>query len=654
MRRTQLLTVVVVLGLIMGSAPGAALVPGSSGAGSDSSTVAQTDDVGGNQATTGQQLATVIEVTDDEVSSDVEEASIESALENANESERAAVLADRAESLRERANASVTAQRETTTAYEAGNISRTEYAQRLAVLASRANTVDRDFDRLDDRAEEVSALALRSAEYDRGANAEARERLAGLTGPGTRGLLAQYTGERRGEFSLAVDDGLSIEVENDDGERSREFERGQPGNGGFDVNQSDALAAAMEPLSTDPTGEWTLRSVERDDDGYYEFAFVFAGPETAGEAEVSVDGETGEVFEFEEELEPGEDDNRQPLSVTIIDGTADPGESLTLSVTAGGDPVEGAGVEVNDRAVGETDADGQITVTLPDAEEAEFEVTDGDREGELELAVRSTSPEEAEDAEIRERLSVTGSVDDGTATVSVEYDGSGVPGTMVLVDDERVGTTDANGTASFDAPTDDELDVRLVRGGFEAEVTFESKADGTLAPAEIDVDERDVDEDDVDDETNGEANDEAEADGEEAEEEEEADEEDVDEEDTDEELSAEIVSGDPAPGATVTLEVSGSDGTVADAAVHVNGDDAGTTDADGQITVTLPEDDEVEIDVRDSDREGELEIEFEDETDGAEDAPDSDERDAEDGPDEGEEDENDEEEGEEDENEGDE
>ena len=99
---------------------------------------------------------------------------------------------------------------------------------------------------------------------------------------------------------------------------------------------------------------------------------------------------------------------------------------------------------------------------------------------------------------------------------------------------------------------------------------------------------------------------------EEAEEEEEADEEDVDEEDTDEELSAEIVSGDPAPGATVTLEVSGSDGTVADAAVHVNGDDAGTTDADGQITVTLPEDDEVEIDVRDSDREGELEIEFED------------------------------------------
>ena len=654
MRRTQLLTVVVVLGLIMGSAPGAALVPGSSGAGSDSSTVAQTDDVGGNQATTGQQLATVIEVTDDEVSSDVEEASIESALENANESERAAVLADRAESLRERANASVTAQRETTTAYEAGNISRTEYAQRLAVLASRANTVDRDFDRLDDRAEEVSALALRSAEYDRGANAEARERLAGLTGPGTRGLLAQYTGERRGEFSLAVDDGLSIEVENDDGERSREFERGQPGNGGFDVNQSDALAAAMEPLSTDPTGEWTLRSVERDDDGYYEFAFVFAGPETAGEAEVSVDGETGEVFEFEEELEPGEDDNGQPLSVTIIDGTADPGESLTLSVTAGGDPVEGAGVEVNDRAVGETDADGQITVTLPDAEEAEFEVTDSDREGELELAVRSTSPEEAEDAEIRERLSVTGSVDDGTATVSVEYDGSGVPGTMVLVDDERVGTTDANGTASFDAPTDDELDVRLVRGGFEAEVTFKSKADGTLAPAEIDVDERDVDEDDVDDETNGEANDEAEADGEEAEEEEEADEEDVDEEDTDEELSAEIVSGDPAPGATVTLEVSGSDGTVADAAVHVNGDDAGTTDADGQITVTLPEDDEVEIDVRDSDREGELEIEFEDETDGAEDAPDSDERDAEDGPDEGEEDENDEEEGEEDENEGDE
>ncbi|WP_418283960.1 DUF7096 domain-containing protein [Halorubrum sp. DTA46] len=636
MQGTRLLTVLIALGLVLGSVPGGALAS-AAGTGDatdidaadaviegidDSAVTAQTDDgtagdddanasendenaseddenaseddenaseddENASRATVGQQLATVIAVTDDEVSSDVESSSLDAALEDANESERAAILTDRAAALRDRADGIVADQREARVAYEDGEITRGEFAQRLAVLAGQAHTVDRGFDRVDDRADDVSALELRAAGYDQNANAEARQRLTRVTGTGASALLAQYTGEHAGEFSLEVDGGVSIEVENDDGERSREFERDQPGDGSFDVTQSEALTAAITQLSTDADGEWTLRSADRDeDDGYYEFEFTFFGPETTGEAEVSVDGQTGDVFEFEEELEPrdADDDEETPLSISIVDGTAEPGSTVTLRVTAAGEPVEGATVELDDQDAGTTDADGQITVTLPDDDEVDIEVEDGDREGELELTLRSDVGDDRDD-EVRERLSVDGSVEDGTVTVSVTYDGEGVDGVSVYVDDERVGTTGADGSLSFDAPSvDDELEVTLVKGAFEAELEFEVGADGTLVLDDVDIDERDADDRDDDADRDG------------------------------DELSVAVVSGDPAPGATVTIEVTDVDGEpVEGASVEVEDEFVGTTDANGQITVTLPADnDEAEIEVEDGDREGELEIEYAD------------------------------------------
>ena len=126
---------------------------------------------------------------------------------------------------------------------------------------------------------------------------------------------------------------------------------------------------------------------------------------------------------------------------------------------------------------------------------------------ELENAVDSEDPltradnrnaEEAAAAAIGERLSVTGSVDNGTATVAVAYDGEPAPDVTVLVDGERVGETDADGRVSFGAPEEDEFEVTLFKGAFEAELSFEPGADGTLAAGDIDVDEREVDEDDDD------------------------------------------------------------------------------------------------------------------------------------------------------------
>ncbi|WP_424014045.1 DUF7096 domain-containing protein [Halorubrum xinjiangense] len=657
MNGTRFLTVLVALGLILGSVPGGALgataVDATDVGASDATTErldasavsAQTDENstddenatddgkandsdagdGASRATVGQQLATVIAVTDDEVSGDVAASSLDGALEDANESERAALLAERSATLRERADEIVADQREARVAYEDGEITRGEFAQRLAVLAGQAQTVDRGFERVADGADDTSGIELRAAGYDRGANADARERLTRVTGTGASALLAQYTGEHDGEFSLEVDGGVSIEVESDDGERSREIERDQPGDGSFNVTQSEALTAATAQLSTDADGEWTLRSADRDEDGYYEFEFTFFGPETVGEAEVSVDGQTGEVFEFEEETEPREADDDDadevPLSVSIVNGTAEPGATVTLRVTAAGEPVEGATVELNDQDAGTTDADGRITVTLPDDDEVDIEVEDGDREGELELALRSDDGDDGDD-DLGDRLSVDGSVENGTVDVSVTYDGEGVEGVSVFVDDEPVGTTDADGAITFDAPADaDEFEVTLVKGAFEAELEFEVGADGTLAAGDIDVDERDADDEDEDD-----ADDVDEEDGDDADD---ADEEDGDDADDADDLSVAVVSGDPAPGATVTVEVTDADGEpVEGATVEVDGESAGTTDADGRTAVTLPADgDEVDIEVEDGDREGELEIEFDADDEDAEDADDADDAD---------------------------
>jgi len=71
------------------------------------------------------------------------------------------------------------------------------------------------------------------------------------------------------------------------------------------------------------------------------------------------------------------------------------------------------------------------------------------------------------------------------------------------------------------------------------------------------------------------------------------------------------LEGDIAPGETVTLVVTFEDEPVAGAEVEVNGEEIGTTEDDGTISFTIPEDvDELKIEVKLDELEGELEIEF--------------------------------------------
>jgi hypothetical protein len=74
------------------------------------------------------------------------------------------------------------------------------------------------------------------------------------------------------------------------------------------------------------------------------------------------------------------------LTLQVVEGDVTPGENITVLVTLGGDPVEGALVTVNDEEVGTTNETGYISFDVPDAEELVIKATTLDElEGELEI-----------------------------------------------------------------------------------------------------------------------------------------------------------------------------------------------------------------------------------------------------------------------------
>ena len=79
----------------------------------------------------------------------------------------------------------------------------------------------------------------------------------------------------------------------------------------------------------------------------------------------------------------GDDAGARSLQATFA-GTVSPGENATLVVTRNGSPVENASVALDGTVVGTTDASGELTVAVLDAEALTVTVTVGDDEVELE------------------------------------------------------------------------------------------------------------------------------------------------------------------------------------------------------------------------------------------------------------------------------
>lgn len=149
--------------------------------------------------------------------------------------------------------------------------------------------------------------------------------------------------------------------------------------------------------------------------------------------------------------------------------------------------------------------------------------------------------EEAQEAQGPRDVDAAATYDNGTVTVTVTANGSGVENVTVLADDERVGTTDANGTVTFETNASEELELELHKGGFEGELKYAIQ-DGSLVVLEEEYEYPEVETDDEDDENEAEdEDDENEADeddetedGDEESEDEEADENEDDEDEDDE------------------------------------------------------------------------------------------------------------------------
>jgi len=96
----------------------------------------------------------------------------------------------------------------------------------------------------------------------------------------------------------------------------------------------------------------------------------------------------------EESEEPEESEGGLKLR---LHGKPGLGAEVVLFATADGSPVEGASVTMNGEAVGTTDADGQLTISLPDTPgEIKIEATLGDKSGEIELKLKEGKEAEAE------------------------------------------------------------------------------------------------------------------------------------------------------------------------------------------------------------------------------------------------------------------
>ena len=151
------------------------------------------------------------------------------------------------------------------------------------------------------------------------------------------------------------------------------------------------------------------------------------------------------------------------------------------------------------------------------------------------------------------------------ATVEVTYKGEPVANATVLVNEEDVGTTDANGRITFDIPHDEKVKVKVKKDDDQAELNVEFQHE-----------EKD------DDQRTKNAN---------------------------EELNATFV-GNVSQGQNTTLSVTRNGSAVANATVTVNDATVGTTGANGELAFEVPQAETLTVTVQVSDEEIEIEREF--------------------------------------------
>ena len=102
--------------------------------------------------------------------------------------------------------------------------------------------------------------------------------------------------------------------------------------------------------------------------------------EAEGELEINLDRESGE-----------QEADEVDLVLAVVGGDLIPGKSVTLLVTAKGNPLAGALVTIDDREIGTTGLEGQISFVVDDVDKLEIEAVKGEMEGKLEIDLERES-----------------------------------------------------------------------------------------------------------------------------------------------------------------------------------------------------------------------------------------------------------------------
>jgi hypothetical protein len=168
------------------------------------------------------------------------------------------------------------------------------------------------------------------------------------------------------------------------------------GNGELTVRVIEGTVAPGETImikvtsGITPVGDSTVIVNDRkvgttDEDGLREIT-VPSNEEL--EIEVMKDQAKGELeidLEREAEEQEAEDDE---LIIEVVSGDVRLGKSITLLVTAKGNPLAGTLIIVDDKEIGTTGPDGRISFVVGNVEELNIEAVKGEMEGELDIEFR--------------------------------------------------------------------------------------------------------------------------------------------------------------------------------------------------------------------------------------------------------------------------
>lgn len=185
-----------------------------------------------------------------------------------------------------------------------------------------------------------------------------------------------------------------------------------------------------------------------------------------------------------------------PTGTIVIHGAVTPGDDVSITARLFDEPLANATVEINDRVVGETDANGRIQhVTVPAAEE--FEVDVESKTADLKLELEDAALERAANrSRTTTSIHFDGPLSAGaTATAAVAFAGAPVGNATVEVNGDEVGVTDERGRLSFAVPAAEEFELRAktLDGDVDAEIELEGAALQRAGGAAVDqADEAEV------------------------------------------------------------------------------------------------------------------------------------------------------------------